>query len=183
MRTPCSDVRIVHLVRDGRAVAYSWTRKRRLLSPIGGEQFMPQFNPSETASKWLAWNAAFHALSTRRSPYLRLTYESFVADPRGVLGELSAFADESLVPSSDQLTDREVQLGGHHIFSGNPMRTSTGWLPVRLDTEWQTQLSTAQFAQVTAITWPLLRLYGYPTVPAIRRRSRHNGAQPTGPSD
>ena len=168
MHIPCSDVRIVHLVRDSRAVAYSWTRRRRELSPIGGQQFMGEFSPTETAIKWLAWNAAFHALSTGRSPYLRLTYESFVADPRAVLHKLSAFADEALVPSNSKLTDTEVKLGAHHIFSGNPMRTTTGWLPVRLDNEWQTQLSTAQFAKVTAITWPLLRLYGYPIVPAAR---------------
>lgn len=168
MRMPRSDVRIVHLVRDSRAVAYSWTRRRQLLSPIAGQHFMPQFSLTDTATKWLAWNAAFHALSAGRSPYLKLTYEGFVADPRGVLRKLSAFADEALVLSDSQLTDTEVKLGGHHIFSGNPMRTTTGWLPVRLDNEWQTQLSTAQFAKVTAITWPLLRLYRYPIVPAAR---------------
>lgn len=169
MRMPRSDVRIVHLVRDSRAVAYSWTRRRRLSSPIGGEPFMPQFSPTNTATKWLAWNLAFHALSAGRSPYLKLTYESFVADPRGVLGKLSAFADEALVLPDSQLTDKEVKLGDHHIFSGNPMRGNTGWLPIRIDNEWQTQLSTAQLAEVTAITWPLLRLYGYATVPADRR--------------
>jgi hypothetical protein len=168
MRIPHSDVRIVHLVRDSRAVAYSWTRRRRQPSPIGGQQFMDQLSPSYTAINWLAWNAAFHALSAGRSPYLKLTYESFVADPRAVLHKLSAFAAEALVPSDSQLTDTEVKLGDHHIFSGNPMRTTTGWLPVRLDNEWQTQLSTAQLTKVTALTWPLLRLYGYPIVPAAR---------------
>ncbi len=44
------------------------------------------------------------------------------------------------MPSGSQLRDTEVNLGEHHIFSGNPMRASTGWMPVRLDTEWQTQL-------------------------------------------
>jgi hypothetical protein len=49
MRIPGADVRIVHLVRDSRAVAYSWTRRMRLPSPIGEQQFMPQFNVTETA--------------------------------------------------------------------------------------------------------------------------------------
>lgn len=162
MRMSEADVRIIHLVRDSRAVAYSWTRKRREPSPIGGQQFMDQFKPARTARSWLTWNTAFHALSMTRSPYRKLTYESFIANPRGVLNELSAFADEPLVLSDAQLTDSEVKLGEHHIFSGNPMRTATGWLPLRLDSEWQTQLSAADFAKVTAITWPLLRLYNYP---------------------
>jgi hypothetical protein len=167
-RIPQSDVRIVHLVRDSRAVAYSYTRKRRLPSPIGEQQFMPQFSPSDTAVRWSLWNTGFHMLRAAHFPYLRLTYESFVADPRGVLSELSAFADKPLLPPDSQVTDTEVRLGDHHIFSGNPMRATTGWLPIRLDSEWQTALSTAQLAKVTAITWPLQRLYGYPIVRKTR---------------
>ncbi len=171
MRIPDCDVRIVHLVRDSRAVAYSWTRRKRLSSPIGEQQFMGQFTVTKTASVWMLWNAAFHALSAEHSPYLRLTYESFVANPRARVQELSAFANETLVLPESQLTDTDVKLGSHHLFSGNPMRTSAGWVPIRPDNEWQTRLTTAQFAKTTAITWPLLRLYGYPIVPAARSAS------------
>jgi hypothetical protein len=164
-----SDVRVVHLVRDSRAVAYSWTRRRRMPSPIGEQVFMPQSSPTETAIKWLAWNAGCYVLSAARFPYLRLTYENFVVDPRAMLNKLSVFTDEQLVPSDSHLRDKEVNLGEHHIFSGNPMRASTGWMPVRIDNEWQTQLSGADFAKVTALTWPLLRLNRYPTVPVARR--------------
>ncbi len=168
-RIPGSDVRVVHLVRDSRAVAYSWTRKRRMPSPIGDQVFMPQSSPTETAIKWSAWNAGCYVLSAARFPYLRFTYEDFVADPPAILNRLSAFTDEALVPSESYLRDKEVNLGDHHIFSGNPMRASTGWMPVRIDNEWQTQLPSADFAKVTALTWPLLRLNRYPTVPAARR--------------
>jgi hypothetical protein len=101
-----------------------------------------------------------------RSPYLRLTYESFVAAPGAALQRLSVFADDALGPSGSELTGTEVKLGGHR------------WIPLRLDNEWQTRLSTAQFAKVTAITWPLLRLYGYPTVPAARKRGVVGAHQP-----
>jgi hypothetical protein len=165
-RIPDSDVRVVHLVRDSRAVAYSWARRRRMPSPIGAQVFMPQSGPFETATKWLAWNTSLHVLAAARFPYLKIGYESFVANPRAALQKISSFADEALLPPSSALTDTEVKLGDHHIFSGNPMRATTGWLPLRLDNEWQTQLTTSQFAKVTALTWPLLRLYGYPIVPA-----------------
>jgi len=175
---PGSDVRVVHLVRDSRAVAYSWARKRRMPSPIGEQVFMPQSGPIETATKWLAWNTSLHVLAAARFPYLKLNYESFVADPRAVLQKLSAFADEVLVPSESELRGTEVKLGDHHIFSGNPMRATTGWMPIRLDSEWQTQLTTNQFAKVTALTWPLLGLYGYPLVPAARRVAGVGDGQP-----
>jgi hypothetical protein len=178
MRIPGNDVRVVHLVRDSRAVAYSWTRRRRLPSPIGEQQFMLQFSLTETARSWMTRNAAFHALSAGGTPYLRLTYESFLGYPRAALDRLSLFADEALVPSASELTQTDVKLGAHHIFSGNPMRSSVGWIPLKADEEWQTQLSSAQLAKVTAITWPLLRLYGYPLAPVARRRGLAGAHQP-----
>ncbi len=168
-RMPNSDIRVIHLVRDSRAVAYSWTRKRRMPSPIGDEEFMSRASPTETAIKWSAWNVGCYVLRATRFRYKKVKYEDFVADPRSTVDALSAFAQEEIIASGTRLRGTEVNLGDHHIFSGNPMRARTGWMPIRLDTEWQTRLSPAQFAMVTAITWPLLRVNGYPTVPAGRR--------------
>lgn len=162
------DVRIIHLVRDSRAVAYSWTRSKRRPSPIGEQQLMPQFRPADTALRWMVSNAAFHTLATKAA-YTRVNYEGFVRHPARALEDLSRFADRSLCLPSTQLRDHSVLLDDHHIFSGNPMRSATGWLEMHIDDEWQTMLPARQFAEVTAITWPLLRLYGYATVPAGRR--------------
>jgi hypothetical protein len=165
MKTPDIDLRILHLVRDSRAVAYSWMRHRRLSSPIDGQQFMPQFRPVNTAVKWLGWNLAFHALGSGRTPYRRIAYESFIAAPRATMCELNAFVDEDLLGRGTWLTETAVELGGHHIFSGNPMRERKGSLPIRLDEEWRRGMSWAQRATVTAVTWPLLCRYGYPMLP------------------
>jgi hypothetical protein len=167
-RIPGNDVRIIHLVRDSRAVAYSWTRQKRMPSPIGDQQFMQRFGPGEAATRWLISNVAFHALAKRSAPYLRISYEDFVGNTRAVLGEISTFAVEQLVPPSTSLERGRVKLGGHHIFSGNPMRATTGWLEMRVDDAWQTALPANQFAEVTAITWPLLRVYGYALIPSAR---------------
>jgi Sulfotransferase domain len=165
---PAIDLRIIHLVRDSRAVAYSWTRQRRLPSPIGDQEFMQTFGPVEAAARWLLSNAAFHALATRHSAYIRMSYESFVTDTRASLHQISAFAAEQLVLPSAELTDSRVKLSGHHIFSGNPMRASSGWLEMRIDDAWQTALPAPQFAAVTAMTWPLLLFYGYRLIPASK---------------
>jgi hypothetical protein len=163
------DVRVIHLIRDSRAVAYSWTRSKKTPGAVGEEQLMPRFTASETATKWMIWNAAFHALAVRRSPYMRLDYERFVADPRRALGEIDAFADFPFSPTDPELGEGKVELGGHHMFSGNPMRASTGLIEIKPDDEWQLRQPSAQFAQVSAITWPLLRLYRYPLMPVARR--------------
>jgi hypothetical protein len=165
---PGCDVHIIHLVRDSRAVAYS--RNKRLASSTEDQKFMDQLKPIDTAPRWLAWNLVFHTFPALHLPYMRLSYESVVANPQKALGRCSIFADDSLVLPPSQLIDGKVKLGGHHIFSGNPMRRRAGWLDIALDDEWQTMLSTRQFMQVTAITLPLLGLYGYRVVPAARRK-------------
>jgi hypothetical protein len=159
---------IVHLVRDSRAVAFSWSRLKP--EAIGPGEFMPRFGVADTAGRWSAWNLAFHALAHRRPPYMQLNYEDFVADPAAALERLSDFARRSLVPADADLTARRVRLGEHHIFSGNPMRGQSGWTEIRPDDRWQEGQSGRDFTKVTAITLPLLRFYGYPTVPAGRRR-------------
>lgn len=166
LRMPARDVRVVHLVRDSRAVAYSWSRVKRLPSPLPGprgeEHFMARSRGvAILATKWLGLNTAFHLISRGRVSYLRLRYEDFVADPRETLRTLSAFSDEELALPSSQLTDDGITLGEHHIFSGNPMREQTGWVQIRLDDEWRNMMSESQFHQVTGITWPLLHRYGY----------------------
>jgi hypothetical protein len=171
-RIPGGDLRMVHLVRDSRAVAYSWNRRKRLPSPLPGRDGQQEFmtrskSVAILASKYLGWNSAFHLPSLHHTPYLRLRYESFVADPLAGLRTLSAFSGETLVLPQNHLENNKVKLGSHHIFSGNPMRERMGWIPIKLDDEWRTQMPRSQFLQVTAITSPLLRLYGYP----LSRRS------------
>jgi Sulfotransferase family len=163
------DVRVIHLVRDSRAVAYSWTRSKKTPGAVGEERLMPRFTASETATRWMLWNAAFHALAVRQSPYMRLVYERFVADPRRALGTIDAFAGFPLSPTNPEFQEGRVELGGHHMFSGNPMRANTGLIEIKPDNEWQRMQPSAQFAQVSAITWPLLRFYGYPVTPGGRR--------------
>lgn len=162
------DLRFAHLVRDSRAVAYSWARTKRLPSPIGGQALMPRYPARDAGPKWLIWNAAFHALS-RRFPYARVSYEDFVDSPHTALAALAPVAAPTEPATGARLERGRVWLGDHHIFSGNPMRDETGWIELRRDEEWQTAQRSLQFAAVTAATLPLLRRYGYPTIPAARR--------------
>jgi Sulfotransferase family len=156
------DVRIIHLVRDSRAVAYSWTRSKQAPGPVGQQNYMPKFRPFNAAVRWSIANTSFHLLSREASAYARIGYEKFVADPRGTLRGLGATAGSPVDLPWSELTGDSVLLSDHHIFSGNPMRDRTGWLEMRIDDEWRSRLPLRQVAEVTAVTWPLLGLYGYP---------------------
>jgi hypothetical protein len=172
---PALDTRIVHLIRDSRAVAHSWTQPQRLPIPIGRQEFMDQYSSLRTAAEWWFATGTYFAAMSRKPYYVKLRYEDLVARPRAALQNLSDFTGEDLVLPDSHLHDGKVMLGGHHIFSGNPMRTTGGWVPLRLDVRWQREMTNTDFATVTAITLPLLAACGYPIIPDARRRNRSSG--------
>ena len=160
---PGVDFRVVHLIRDPRAAAYSWLKKKP--QPDSEEiEHMVRFSPAKSSALWDSWNASAEAL-WRRTPekYLRLRYEDFVADPRKSLERILEFVG---VTAELPLTgEREVMLGVSHTVSGNPNRFETGAVELRPDREWMDNMQPHHRALVTALTLLLLRRYGYPTIP------------------
>ena len=156
---PGVDFRVVHLIRDPRAAAYSWLKKKP--QPDSEEiEHMVRFSPAKSSALWDTWNASAETL-WRRSPerYLRLRYEDFVAEPRKslarILGLVGVTAELPLAG------EREVRLGVSHTVSGNPNRFDTGAVELRPDQEWVSSMSPRDRALVTALTLPLLKRYGY----------------------
>jgi hypothetical protein len=54
-----------------------------------------------------------------------------------------------------------ARLDGGHSVSGNPMRFTTGPVPITRDEQWRTHMPRSQQRAVTALTWPLMAGYGY----------------------
>ncbi|MCT9931566.1 sulfotransferase [Planotetraspora sp. A-T 1434] len=150
------DVWVVHVVRDPRAVAASWRRKVR--RPEDGQP-MTRWAPARTAVHWLAQNLALEALRCRGVRVVRVHYEDLLDEPVKTMTKLAARLD---LPSSGEalsfLDDRQARLGVAHTVSGNPMRFAVGRIEFR---DRPTALPIAQRWLVTALTWPLLLLYGY----------------------
>ena len=161
---PDVDLRVLHLVRDPRAVAYSWSRQ--VLRPDTDRQsYMTRYSPATTARQWDVQNAAFQLLARTGVPTMRLRYEDFTAEPELTLHRVADFAG---LPSRDSypfLTadgpSWRAHLSGSHSVSGNPMRFTTGQIPIRADEKWRTSMPKAQQRAVTALTLPLLAGYGY----------------------
>lgn len=159
-QVPGIDLRVVHLIRDPRATAYSWRRKKSLPDKRGGG-FMQQQRPLKAAALWTMWNTAAGAF-WRKQPerYLRLRYEDFIREPRKTLEEICGFVDED-VAGSPFVSETEVQLTPSHSVAGNPSRFTTGLVTLRSDDEWRTKMRRTDRAVVTAVTWPLLLRHGY----------------------
>jgi hypothetical protein len=161
---PGIDLRVLHLVRDSRAVAYSWTRQVRR-PDTHRESFMTTYSPATAAGQWNAQNAAFHLLAMRGCPLLRVKYEDFTARPDLALGRIADFAGLGAQASYPFLEGSGTSCWAHldnvHSVSGNPMRFTTGKIQISRDERWRTGLPKAQQRTVTAITLPLLAGYGY----------------------
>ena len=155
------DLRVLHLVRDPRAAAYSWAKKKPQPDSADRE-FMHQKTPAQSAVLWDAWNAAIEVL-WRDAPgkYLRLRYEDFVADPRESFEAMLRLVGEEGA-ELPLLGERQVKLGISHTVSGNPNRFDTGAVELRHDRAWTEKMTPRDQKLVTALTAPLLARYRYP---------------------
>ncbi|MDQ2810901.1 MAG: sulfotransferase [Actinomycetota bacterium] len=158
------DLRVLHLIRDSRAVAYSWSRQVRR-PDTDSETYMWRYSPTMAAGQWMVQNTAFHLLSRLGCPTLRLRYEDFIAEPEVAMRRVTEFAGLAAQDGYPFLgadgTSRWAELDGAHSVSGNPMRFATGHVPIRQDERWRTDMPKAQQHAVTALTSPMLAGYGY----------------------
>ncbi|GGJ99542.1 sulfotransferase [Pilimelia anulata] len=159
------DLRVAHVVRDPRGVAYSWTRT--VARPEAEGEQMTRYSPARSALLWTAHNAALGLLGRRGVPLTRLRYEDFLADPAGTLRHLARFAGLPPGADPDFLGPGHVDVRPGHSAAGNPMRFTSGRIALRRDDAWRAALPAGQRRLVTALCAPLLHRYGYPLrVPA-----------------
>lgn len=161
-RVPGLKCRAVHLVRDGRGVAFSWA-KRGVRRPeiVGEEAVMLDYRPLYIAPRWVYGNLFFELLKTR-VPTARLRYEDLVRAPQEYVEDALRRAGAPSDPAGlAALGSGRVTLGTLHTIGGNPMRFGAGETAVRADEAWRSEMAPGSRRSVTAVTWPLLLLYGY----------------------
>jgi hypothetical protein len=159
---PAIDLRVVHVVRDPRGVAYSWSKEVRRPEATSGEALMTRYSPARSALLWTGHNLFLELLGRLGTRTRLLRYEHFVTDPGGVLQELITFA--GLPAGADSLAFLDgatATLSPSHTVAGNPMRFRTGPISLRRDDAWRSRLPRRTQLLVSALTAPLLARYGY----------------------
>ena len=175
---PNLDPYFLHLVRDPRAVAYSW--QRRKTSPgEGSRQEMMRLGPMTSSRNWMVVNLAVEALRRRESASRSrlVRYESFIADPRRTVARILDLLSEEHQEMAF-IDDHLVHLTPGHTAGGNPDRFRTGATVLREDREWREKQRFSDRSVSTAITLPLLGRYGYPVFAGSRSRSRYEARSP-----
>lgn len=154
------DVRVLHVVRDPRAVANSWQRTKA--SPDRPDSpHMPRYSVASSALKWTIQNAAAEALAGWHATRgLRVRYEDFIDEPALAIRRILELAGEPQAALPD-VDGRRVRLADVHAVAGNPNRFGGGWTELRVDDAWLSELPSRRRLVVGALTAPLRRRYGY----------------------
>ena len=153
---------VIHLVRDSRAVAYSWQKQKRRPEIHWSEENMPILSTTSSAILWNSVNILVGMIGKlARQRYFFVRYEDFVHSIDGSVAQIAHFvqADPASLRSFGEA--QMVELGFSHTVSGNPMRFEQGRIHIQPDIEWQRNLAQRAKRQVTLLTLPLLFLYGY----------------------
>lgn len=150
----------MQVVRDPRAVAFSWLRKKYAADRIR-VQHMEQFSAVTTSRMWMSRHIAAE-LIRRRSPttILLVRYEDLVVNPLRVIETIVDRINES-VDVRFVSDGRAVETTPNHTVAGNPVRLRSGWIPISEHHEWKECLPWHTRAAVTFFTWPLMLRYGY----------------------
>ncbi len=167
-------VRFVHLVRHPHDVLASHRQRVR-----GGTGFRflrrtyrsPALEPAFlalAAANWLAGNALAEVVRRVAPPgrVLRVRFEDLCAAPRATLARLGAFLEADLDAVADAVeAGAALPLG--HVASGNRMRLRGAFRfdPARRSAR---PLPRAYRRLATALTWPLMRPYGYRADGSVR---------------
>ncbi len=165
---PRLDVRVLHLVRDPRGVAFSWTKT--VARPETNKELMPQYSPRRTGIRWVTDNLGFEALERLGVPRLEMRYEDFLDAPTEAILKIARFA--GAVPQSVAekngggvlpfLAGKSAHLTTPmHSVAGNPLRFGGDNLTLCVDDLWKTELSGRATKTVNRVTGPVLARYGY----------------------
>jgi len=164
------DLRLVHLVRDARAVV--WSRKKALeADQKSGVQFpIKPRSALYSVAFWTFMNvlAALTCLFRRRQSQ-RMRYEDFVAEPQAQLERLGRMC------GLDYSTTAQALLAGQplkveHPIAGNRMRMK-GSVTLKPDWEWRDRLPGRDRAVCWLCAGWLLLAFGYGRKPVGKQRS------------
>ncbi len=158
---PPLEILLLHLVRDGRAVAYSWerTRQKRTGGRGAGSVRGHRWAGSDVFV-WALQNFMIERLGRGLSGRALLRYEDLAAAPRASL--VKALETLGIDPGEGGVDAGSLRLEPTHSIAGSPqVRFAQSGTAVVPDDAWRRELGTARRRAWTLLAWPALKRYGY----------------------
>lgn len=152
----------VHLVRDSRAVAFSW--KNPKIKSYAHNSEMRTRNVATSAVLWSSRHVAQEWVGNRHGKgWVRVKYEDLCLDPTGEMDRIWSALDRN-ISTTTQSTHPAA-----HALAGNPGRFGKPVDEIKLDEAWRTALGSPERIAVELLSWPLLWRYGYLNPPRFAR--------------
>ncbi len=164
---------VVHLVRDSRAVAFSWMKQTPIPDVHWKQAYMHRYSAAQSAAWWLTFNGLCDAFRLTAARFMRVHYEDFARAPAPTLGRILTQLGEA--PDLPFLAGQTATLRANHTASGNPSRFLLGEVAIRPDEQWRSAMAPRDRRLVTAVTAPLLAAYGYPLLSPNSSSTRRHG--------
>jgi hypothetical protein len=165
LRTPGIDIKVIRMIRDGRAVALTYmdpagfadTRNPALRGGgMGGDRADERLTMQAAAREWRrSYEEGTEVLKgLEPSRWTEARYEELCADPEKTLRRLFSFV--GVDPDGGTLDFRSRE---HHVI-GNGMRLDDT-REIQLDERWRTTLGPSELADFEAVAGDLNRRLGY----------------------
>lgn len=158
---PGIDLFVIHLVRDGRGVAWSMLQSYQKDIKAGLQREIKPKSVVRTAVRWCIVNITTEMLRWRlgNGRYVRVKYEDFVTDPAPALDMIGKMTGIDLAEIAKGLQSGEPIKPAHQI-AGNRLRMNKS---IRLvgDEAWRTQMPAKERAVFDRLGGWLLQRYGY----------------------
>lgn len=151
---------LLHLVRDSRAVSYSWIRRKPTPERNVKDGRMETYSPPYSAAAWVYRNLLTDWAAMQTQSYLRVRYGDLAQQPERMVARVLSWL--GMEGSAHGLIEGGTALlPTCHTIAGNPLRFETGPVEIREDLEWKSSMGSLDKFLVTLITGPLLMKYDY----------------------
>lgn len=155
------ELHVLHLVRDPRAVAFSWNKR------VKQNQFKSNLGQRSLISSILRWsveNSFIRKFGQRQESYTVLRYEDFVRNPfASVTGALRNLNFDS--SNLSFLDSSGIELHPTHSIGGNPIRFQRGSFQIHYEDSWEKKMARGLTCALGLIVPFQLLQYHYPLLP------------------
>jgi hypothetical protein len=156
LKCPGIDVRLIHLVRDGRGVIWSRLRDKERDPSISRK------GPLLSTLTWVTKNAIASVVANfARDRIITIRYEDLITEPARELSRIGKLCDLDMKGLLHNLSVKNIHRLGHQIGGNERVRSGNEKLSLRLDEDWKKRLARRNQIIFGLIAGWLARYYGY----------------------
>ena len=158
---PEIDLKVELLVRDPRAVAHSWQRKRLRPEVHWEKREMPRHAIARSAIAWNLSNSLTEKLDNENRVFRTQKYEDFTDKPLEQLREIAEFCLNTPTEINQSIFSAAASVRSHTI-AGNPVRLADQAITVKQDEKWRNEMPFYKKVQIDLLCARGMHKYEYP---------------------